>query len=295
MRCFCVITCSLRMILQPPPNTLTTKSDAVQPRPSLNPKVPIGATLKEFKRPITTMAFENSRNGIPEGTKFRSSCDACSAAKIKCTQERPECSHCAKRLRVCVYSLSKRVKRPRRPQMRHEGRGNPGSGTGQAVAPGDETIPGSAPLDSAGSSIDCMTSIDFLSSAASHPVTPRPSDWYDFFSHSDLTTTTNLFVEAASSTDWASLVATAEPFATLLDPALDFPASLPVPDPDHVQSVEKSNSDSLENINDTSIGSRGSLTNSPSRSCEVVSSETSSFPDINHPNNAKRAPPEGDS
>ncbi|CAG9936292.1 unnamed protein product [Clonostachys rosea f. rosea IK726] len=220
------------------------------------------------------MAFENSRNGIPEGTKFRSSCDACSAAKIKCTQERPECSHCAKRLRVCVYSLSKRVKRPRRPQMRHEGRGNPGSGTGQAVAPGDETIPGSAPLDSAGSSIDCMTSIDFLSSAASHPVTPRPSD---------------------CSTDWASLVATAEPFATLLDPALDFPASLPVPDPDHVQSVEKSNSDSLENINDTSIGSRGSLTNSPSRSCEVVSSETSSFPDINHPNNAKRAPPEGDS
>ncbi|RBR18738.1 uncharacterized protein FIESC28_05879 [Fusarium coffeatum] len=43
-------------------------------------------------------------------TKLRRSCDVCSAAKIKCTQEKPSCAYCAKKSKSCVYRTSKRVR-----------------------------------------------------------------------------------------------------------------------------------------------------------------------------------------
>ena len=44
--------------------------------------------------------------------KYRSSCDLCLSAKIKCTQERPACSRCTERDRCCVYSHYRKIGRP---------------------------------------------------------------------------------------------------------------------------------------------------------------------------------------
>ncbi|KAJ0164698.1 Aflatoxin biosynthesis regulatory protein [Colletotrichum tanaceti] len=52
-------------------------------------------------------------------TKLRNSCDTCAAAKIKCTQEKPACAYCVKRLRPCVYGASKRVRRTQRSLKQH--------------------------------------------------------------------------------------------------------------------------------------------------------------------------------
>ncbi|TQN66832.1 Aflatoxin biosynthesis regulatory protein, partial [Colletotrichum shisoi] len=41
-------------------------------------------------------------------------CDTCATAKIKCTQEKPACAYCVKRLKLCVYGASKRVRRTQR-------------------------------------------------------------------------------------------------------------------------------------------------------------------------------------
>ncbi|GJC98601.1 hypothetical protein CH63R_08795 [Colletotrichum higginsianum IMI 349063] len=46
--------------------------------------------------------------------KLRNSCDTCATAKIKCTQEKPACACCVKRLKPCVYGASKRVRRTQR-------------------------------------------------------------------------------------------------------------------------------------------------------------------------------------
>ncbi|WQF88454.1 Putative aflatoxin regulatory protein [Colletotrichum destructivum] len=47
-------------------------------------------------------------------TKLRNSCDTCATAKIKCTQQKPACAYCVKRLKTCVYGASKRVRRTQR-------------------------------------------------------------------------------------------------------------------------------------------------------------------------------------
>ncbi|KAI0508955.1 hypothetical protein F5B22DRAFT_618706 [Xylaria bambusicola] len=44
--------------------------------------------------------------------KYRSSCDACLGAKIKCTREKPACLRCNERGRECVYSQYRKIGRP---------------------------------------------------------------------------------------------------------------------------------------------------------------------------------------
>ncbi|OAA41283.1 Zn(2)-C6 fungal-type DNA-binding domain protein [Metarhizium rileyi] len=45
--------------------------------------------------------------------KYRTSCDNCQAAKIKCGHEKPDCRRCSAQRLKCVYSLSRRMGRPR--------------------------------------------------------------------------------------------------------------------------------------------------------------------------------------
>lgn len=47
------------------------------------------------------------------GPKYRTSCDSCQATKVKCGQEKPSCRRCTVQELVCVYSLSRRMGRPR--------------------------------------------------------------------------------------------------------------------------------------------------------------------------------------
>ena len=51
----------------------------------------------------------------PKASRYRNSCDACQAAKIKCGQQKPECHRCTAQEIQCVYSLSRRMGRPRQP------------------------------------------------------------------------------------------------------------------------------------------------------------------------------------
>jgi hypothetical protein len=54
------------------------------------------------------------RNGqLPRVLRVRQSCDTCQTSKIRCGQERPSCRRCTKYNIECVYSLSRRVGRPR--------------------------------------------------------------------------------------------------------------------------------------------------------------------------------------
>lgn len=45
--------------------------------------------------------------------KYRTSCDNCQTAKIKCGHEKPACRRCSTQRLKCVYSLSRRMGRPR--------------------------------------------------------------------------------------------------------------------------------------------------------------------------------------
>jgi len=45
--------------------------------------------------------------------KLRTSCDSCQTAKVKCGHEKPSCRRCSNQRVNCVYSLSRRMGRPR--------------------------------------------------------------------------------------------------------------------------------------------------------------------------------------
>lgn len=47
------------------------------------------------------------------GPKYRTSCDNCQAAKIKCGQQKPSCRRCAVNKLRCIYGVSRRMGRPR--------------------------------------------------------------------------------------------------------------------------------------------------------------------------------------
>ena len=59
------------------------------------------------QRPLTPVSLDR-----PRPAKFRSSCDACSASKIKCDQERPSCLRCSNLGIKCNYSPSRRMGKP---------------------------------------------------------------------------------------------------------------------------------------------------------------------------------------
>ncbi|KAH8587043.1 hypothetical protein B0O99DRAFT_642815 [Bisporella sp. PMI_857] len=51
-----------------------------------------------------------------QGPKLRMTCDACTKSKVKCSQTRPTCDRCAKNSNSCVYGISRRAGRTRKPQ-----------------------------------------------------------------------------------------------------------------------------------------------------------------------------------
>nr|A0A1U9YI06.1 RecName: Full=Transcription factor verZ; AltName: Full=Verticillin biosynthesis cluster protein Z [Clonostachys rogersoniana]AQZ42167.1 putative zinc finger [Gliocladium sp.] len=58
------------------------------------------------------------QNGISHaqgrrGPKYRTSCDRCQAAKVKCGHEKPSCRRCTYHKVECVYGISRRMGRPR--------------------------------------------------------------------------------------------------------------------------------------------------------------------------------------
>ncbi|KAH8596279.1 hypothetical protein B0O99DRAFT_593602 [Bisporella sp. PMI_857] len=53
---------------------------------------------------------------IAQGPKLRTTCDACTESKVKCSQTRPTCDRCAKHSISCVYSVSQRAGRTRKPR-----------------------------------------------------------------------------------------------------------------------------------------------------------------------------------
>lgn len=57
-------------------------------------------------------SHQSSRNA--DSSRLRSSCNACTDAKIGCTKEKPTCSRCARRDEVCVYAPARRAGRPNR-------------------------------------------------------------------------------------------------------------------------------------------------------------------------------------
>ncbi|CAI6337013.1 unnamed protein product [Periconia digitata] len=59
--------------------------------------------------------------GSGRGPKYRTSCDGCQAMKIKCGQEKPSCRRCSTQRLECVYSLSRRMGRPREKRNTQDG------------------------------------------------------------------------------------------------------------------------------------------------------------------------------
>lgn len=52
--------------------------------------------------------MDNNVTTTTKGTRFRLSCDACSAAKVKCDKKRPACDRCTNNEIPCQYSASRR-------------------------------------------------------------------------------------------------------------------------------------------------------------------------------------------
>ncbi|KAI0405289.1 hypothetical protein F4802DRAFT_563811 [Xylaria palmicola] len=53
-----------------------------------------------------------SQRPTPPKIKFRSSCDACTEAKVRCDKQHPECSRCIRVQSACHYSVSMRTGKP---------------------------------------------------------------------------------------------------------------------------------------------------------------------------------------
>lgn len=60
------------------------------------------------------MSTPQQSSRYADGSRLRSSCNACTDAKIGCTKEKPTCSRCARRDEVCVYAPARRAGRPNR-------------------------------------------------------------------------------------------------------------------------------------------------------------------------------------
>ena len=57
----------------------------------------------------------NRRSKATGALKYRTSCDACQTAKVKCGREPSCCHRCSVQGIECVYSISRRIGRPRKP------------------------------------------------------------------------------------------------------------------------------------------------------------------------------------
>ena len=88
------------------------------------------------------MNSESSQRKSPRPTtkplkprKFRSSCDACSASKVKCSQEQPQCTRCNSLGIYCNYSPSRRMGKPPASSRKLKDISHPISETGRSSPP----------------------------------------------------------------------------------------------------------------------------------------------------------------
>ncbi|PIA98748.1 hypothetical protein CB0940_02344 [Cercospora beticola] len=79
--------------------------------------------------------------------KLKNSCDACTAAKVGCTKEKPSCVRCVKRRCSCVYSTTKRIRRVPLPK----------GSTSTSKPTANEERPHNGPVNSAGHTPENIT------------------------------------------------------------------------------------------------------------------------------------------
>ncbi|CAG7961783.1 unnamed protein product [Penicillium olsonii] len=65
---------------------------------------------------MSSRVSKNTPGASSQPQKLKDSCDKCSAAKVRCTKEKPSCSRCDKLGNACSYSPARRVGRPYRPK-----------------------------------------------------------------------------------------------------------------------------------------------------------------------------------
>ncbi|PVI04612.1 hypothetical protein DM02DRAFT_518479, partial [Periconia macrospinosa] len=61
-----------------------------------------------------TSSGDDTASRARKQPKLRSTCDACISAKIRCSRDMPQCFRCQIYKINCVYSLSRRMGRPRK-------------------------------------------------------------------------------------------------------------------------------------------------------------------------------------
>src|SRR5436190_15819736 len=77
-----------------------------------------GAILPHARTPSTAVPMSTtnttpSRQPARRVVKYRSTCDNCHKRKIKCGQEKPNCSRCKGYGLECVYGVSRRRGKPK--------------------------------------------------------------------------------------------------------------------------------------------------------------------------------------
>ncbi|KAI9642745.1 hypothetical protein NHQ30_008476 [Ciborinia camelliae] len=65
----------------------------------------------------STQSTAHQSGSVPTEQRLRGSCDRCQEAKLKCSRNQPTCARCASHKVNCVYSLYRRVGRPRKPSQ----------------------------------------------------------------------------------------------------------------------------------------------------------------------------------
>ncbi|KAL2759309.1 hypothetical protein ACRALDRAFT_206522 [Sodiomyces alcalophilus JCM 7366] len=79
-------------------------------RDSFGLVVPLQILIKSRTSMVAQASVARTTARAP---KYRTSCDSCQAAKVKCGHEKPTCRRCSVQKLECVYSLSRRMGRPR--------------------------------------------------------------------------------------------------------------------------------------------------------------------------------------
>jgi Aflatoxin regulatory protein/Fungal Zn(2)-Cys(6) binuclear cluster domain len=75
---------------------------------------------------------------VPDRPKLRNSCHACASSKLKCSQEKPTCSRCAKRGLTCEYVAAKRG--GRKPNSRSSISDNRGNDVSNTAINGNDNV-----------------------------------------------------------------------------------------------------------------------------------------------------------
>lgn len=78
----------------------------------MTPRMRLSGSESATRSGVTTKSPGLGQLSCTKAPKLRDSCDACAAAKIRCTRQKPTCSRCEKRKLNCEYTATKRAGRP---------------------------------------------------------------------------------------------------------------------------------------------------------------------------------------